>query len=139
MTAAVTETQRALETRMSTLTRLGKVVWPNTLTADIESNIPFLRVNTIPIGSQKLGLADTARFRRDGFFQVDVFEPQGTGTGTASRRASEVSEHFPVGLELFTATDSFKIRIAQVDIEPAQIIGTHYVIPVLIRYTSVTN
>lgn len=130
--------QSALESRLSTMTSLPPVAWPN-VGYEPDAGILFLRPNHIPVSPTKIGTADNDKVRRDGFYQIDVFAPKNSGTGVANKKADEVYSHFPIGLELLTATDGYKIRIDDVSIDVGDIAGAHYAVPVLIRYHAVTN
>lgn len=132
------EINEALETRLGSMSNVPDIAWPN-ITYSPEPDVMYLRPNNLPIDPVKIGVSDVDSFRRDGLYQIDVFSPKNAGAGAANSMAGSVYAHFPVGLELFTTTDSYKIRVEQVAVEVGELVGAHYVVPMLIRYSAITN
>lgn len=133
-----TEIQGALEKRLSTMTDLPDVAWANTAYTPAVGTM-YLRPTNLPVTPVGIGIHDSDAFLRAGFFQVDVFAPKNVGPGSATVQADAISAHFPVGLELFTTTGGYKIRIKSVAVESSNSEGTHYAVPVLISYIAITS
>lgn len=128
----------ALENRLSTLSSVPPIAWPN-VSYEPDPTTLYLRPNNLPIDPVRIGMGDADPVVRGGIFQVDVFAPRNGGQGDALVQADAIRDHFATGLELLTATDSHKLRIGTVTIEVGVSVGSHFAIPVLINYSAVTN
>jgi hypothetical protein len=113
------------------------VAWPNDNYA-AEPDAVFLQPTNILVPAIEIGLGDDDSDLRDGIYQVDVFVPNDSGTRTALELAKGLAAHFARGL---TPVDDAEVRLRMksTDIETGSAWGTHYQLPVLINYSTVTR
>jgi len=132
------EIASALETHLSTMNPLPSVAWQNVkFTPNLNST--YLRPFFIPGIPVKLGVSDDGRFLTNSIFQINVITPSGRGAGPALDFVDRLFSHFPVGLELETETDGFKIRVTSRRSELGENDGSFYVVPCLINIETVTD
>lgn len=93
----------------------------------------YLRPTFLPGISVDLGQADTSAMRRDGIYQIDVFIPKGEGEKRAYDLANAIEQHFPKGQTLQD------VRIKRVDVDSGAPSGSHYQLPVLVYFVTITR
>ena len=133
---AVSEIERALEIRLATISGLPDIAWPN-ISYEPKPNTLYLRPNNLPVRPMRIGISDSDEYRRDGFFQVDVFAPINKGKKAALDQAELINTLFNKGT-VITTTSGYKIKISSVTVESGQPTGTYYAVPVLIQYVAIT-
>lgn len=133
---AVSEIQQALESRLATIPGSVDIAWPNNSYSPSPDTL-YLRPNNLPTPPLPIGVSDADNYRRDGFFQVDVFAPRNLGAKAALDGAEAVNTLFAKGTKLST-TSGYIIKIISVAVEAGRVVGSHFAMPVLIRYVAVT-
>lgn len=132
------EITRLMESRLNTLSNKPSIAWPN---VDFEPSLgnSYFRSNIIKGIPVKIGNADNDKFVTVSLMQIDIHTPKGKGAQDALAYVESVYSHFPVGFEMTTPTDGYKLRIMSRRTEVGQTIGTHYVVPVLIEFKTITD
>lgn len=132
---ASSEILYALNGKLNTITG-ADIAWPNTA-YNPNPNTLYLRPTHLPVLPTQIGLADSDRMRRDGFYQVDVFAPRNVGESAAMTIAESIFTLFSKGLELQTSS-GYVIKIISSVVEGGQVVGSHFAVPVLIQYVAIT-
>lgn len=132
------EINQQIQSHLNSMVGLPPVAWPN---VDLEPqlNQTYLRPTVIHGIPVKLGVSDDDRFITRSILQIDVFTPKGKGAKDALDLVDKLMNHFYVGFEMFTSTNLYKIRISSRSSESGMVVGTFYVIPVLINFQTVTD
>ena len=125
------ETQIALDTRLSTLASSPPVAWENVNYTPVEGTL-YLRPSNLPAGTAAVGIANTDTVRGVGIYQVDVFAPSEAGPGAALTAADLVADHFTRGLRL--TSGNTKVIVGVPTQEPATPSGAWLQVAVLIPY-----
>jgi len=134
----VAEISNALEVKLNSMSGIPDVAWQN---SKYEPSIDgeYYRVTNVPFQPVQIGIGDDSGVRRDGLLQIDVAVPKGAGRIRSDALADQIVEHFPIGLELFTNAESYKIRIIGTTVEIGEVVGSHYIVPTLVHYWAVVH
>lgn len=126
----------SLNGKLDTLSGTYDIAWGNTSYSP-QADVLYLRPTHLPVQPLPIGVADVDGVRRDGYYQVDVFAPRGLGSNNAMDAADSICSLFVKGLKL-TTTSGYAIKIITTIVEGGQVVGSHYVVPVLIQYIAIT-
>lgn len=130
--------QQALEAHLAAMT---PALDPNSPTKGIAYenvpftptlNVPYLKANMLPAEPDN-STQGSSYYREIGIFQVSLYYPAGTASGSAKARAELVRVHFKRGTTL-VKNGVKTIIIATPKVHPALVDGDRYVVPVSIRY-----
>ena len=128
-----------LESKLNELSNKPDIAWPNfEYTPNVKTSYfqPYV-ITGLP---QKIGNSDSDKFLTISLFQIDIYTPKGKGAKTSTDYINALATHFPVGLELFTATNGYKLRVQRTyDERPGKVMGSHYVVPFLVQFETVTD
>lgn len=89
--------QAALDTRLSTLSGLPTVAWPNVATTPVEGTT-YIRPTLLPASSELGGLTDNKVHR--GIYQVDIFVQLEKGPAALLALQDSITTHFEADRDL---------------------------------------
>lgn len=120
----------ALEAHLLTLTPLLPTAWDNkqlNSTTGAHQIVSFL-----PADPENPTLSEGLEIKR-GLLQILLKYPPDTGSVDAAQRAELIKAHFPPLLVLTSGTIKVRIR-GNASIRPGYLSGSHYALPVRIRF-----
>lgn len=123
--------REALETRLSTVTGSHPIAYMNQNFVPTKGTL-WLRGTLLPAQTAGVTIGLDGNDLYQGLFQVDVFAPQGKGSGQALRIADDVIEHYAKGTVLTAGV--FRIRIDNGWILPPLEEPEWYQVPVTIGW-----
>ena len=129
----ISDVQQALDTRLSTVSGLPDVAWPNTK-HEPAINTTFVRPTLIPGSSATHNLIDEQS--NPGIYQIDIYTPVGEGAAEALMLADDIYDHFArQDLSIGTVC----LYINQIEVNTAQRIDSWHVLSVSVYYNSYSN
>ena len=130
---SITNIRAALETRLNAITPALATAWEGVPYSPV-TGTPYQQVNLLFAETENPTLGDSM-YRLNGFMQVLLCYPAGTGPKAASTRAELVLNQFRRGLGLSSGgTDVLIDRTPT--IAPAIIDGDRYRLPVTVYFTA---
>jgi hypothetical protein len=108
------------------------VAWPNGPKIDPSPVDTFFRVTHFTAEPVKIGTADNEADRVDGFTQVDIYIPVGSGTKVARDYIRALSQHFSPAAVL--DADGIPIKMKYTEVETNHTQGAHYMMTALLHY-----
>lgn len=126
----------AFETRLSTLSGTHETAYMNQSYTPTKGTT-WVRGSLLPAQTQAASIGLDGNDLYQGIFQVDVFVPQGKGSGEGVRLADDVIEHFPKSTVLTSGV--FRIRIENSWITTPREEPDWFMIPVSVSWFSHGN
>jgi hypothetical protein len=130
---SIVSIRAALETRLNAMSPSLATAWEGVPFTPV-TGTPYQQVNLLFADSENPTLGD-AMYRQNGFMQVLLCYPPGTGAKAAATRAEAVRSQFPRGLGL--SSGGIDVLIDKTpSIAPAIIDGDRYRIPVTVYFSA---
>lgn len=133
MSTIFNDIQAALDTRLESMSGGYSIAWPN-IPFEPEAGTVYLRPTFLPAETLQAALSDNGKDITVGIYQVDVFNPAGSGR---SAIPDTIADHFKRGTNL--TYNGITLRIQSVSILSATIDGSWQQVPVSISFYTYTD
>lgn len=133
MSTFFNDIETALMTRLTTMSSLPPVAWPN-IEYSPNATTLYLEPNVLPADTAQASLGATGKDLTNGIFQIDVVIPAGTGR---SAIPDIVADHFARGTTL--SYNGTNVKVRTVSISPSRLEGSWFRMPVTINYFTYTE
>lgn len=133
MSTIFNDIQAALDTRLVSMSGGYAIAFPN-IPYEPEAGTTYLRPTFLPADTSQAALGDEGKDITVGIYQVDVFNPAGSGRTSIP---DTIADHFKRGTNL--AYNGITLRVQSVSIASATIDGSWQIVPVSISFYTYTD
>ena len=125
--------QSLLDAAVTGIENIPQLMLENEVLNATSNLASFARSTLLPAQSAAITVGTEAQRKMQGFYQVDVFYPSGSGSNAAHVMADAVVNAFPIGLVLTDGT--VKVFIEMASVLPAYLDNKYYSVPVQVQWS----